>query len=128
LSRIISVTLRFYITVFLIVGRENLKIAEFSVSVNFVLALAVSLINPLFEEVFVLGYIFDRLNSYNFWLLLLLSVLIRTSYHLYQGWIGLISLVPVGLLYAFAYYRAKNLWPVYLAHFILDLTALATHS
>lgn len=116
-----------FIIVTAIIGRENLKVADFSFSVSVFPVLLISLINPLFEEAFVLGYLFDKLQTKSLLTVVMISTLIRTSYHLYQGWIGLLSILPMGILFALTYSRTRNLWSVYLAHLAMDLIGLSSH-
>jgi membrane protease YdiL (CAAX protease family) len=49
---------------------------------------------------------------------------IRLLYHLYQGTIGVITVVPMGLLYGYLFVRTKQLWPLVLAHILLDIVGL----
>ncbi|WP_311239926.1 MULTISPECIES: CPBP family intramembrane glutamic endopeptidase [unclassified Xanthomonas] len=61
--------------------------------------LAISLINPIFEEVFVCGYVIRALEPrHGRAFAVNVSVAIRTSYHLYQGPIGSISILVIGLI------------------------------
>lgn len=54
-----------------------------------------------------------------------ISAAIRLSYHLYQGAAGVLSVVPIGLLFAYWFARTRQLWPLIVAHAILDLVGLA---
>lgn len=90
---------------------------------------AVSLINPIFEEVFVCAYVIQALqrrhspaSAVN------VSVAIRASYHLYQGPIGAISLVIVGLILGWWFARTGRLWPAIIAHGLMDLLALMAYA
>lgn len=83
------------------------------------------LINPFFEEVFVCGYVMTALKRQdNSWIAINSSVAIRVLYHLYQGPKGVLSVVPVGLIFGFWYARAGRLWPLVVAHSMADLLAL----
>jgi membrane protease YdiL (CAAX protease family) len=44
--------------------------------------------------------------------------------HLYQGPVGIVSIVPLGILYGYAYSRTRMLWPLILAHIVIDLIGL----
>jgi len=114
----------FYNTAVLSVGIDALRISKFTVSANVGLLFAVSLINPLFEETFVVYYLFERLKGYGPVLFVVASTLLRVSYHLYQGWLGVISILPFGILFAIAFWKTKNLMPLYFAHAIQDLIGL----
>jgi hypothetical protein len=52
------------------------------------------------------------------------SVAIRLAYHLYQGGIGVIGIIPFGLVCAWWFARAGRLWPVIVAHAVTDATSL----
>jgi len=108
---------------FLFSGRE-IPVGEYASSVAWYFAVVLSLVNPLFEEGFLLGYVFDRLQTQPAWFLIVLTTLIRISYHLYQGWVGIIALLAVGILFALVYSKTKNLMPIYLCHALMDLTGL----
>ncbi|HTQ15617.1 MAG TPA: CPBP family intramembrane glutamic endopeptidase [Rhizomicrobium sp.] len=85
-----------------------------------------SLVNSLFEEVFVCGYIVTALKTGDGDNLLAVntSVGVRLAYHLYQGATGVINIVPIGLIFAYWYARTGRLWPVVVAHASLDLVGL----
>ena len=87
--------------------------------------IAVSLINPVFEEVFVCGYVITALRkSRNPWAGVHVSVAIRLLYHVYQGAIAAIGVAPFGLIMALWYRRTGRLWPVIAAHAATDFAAL----
>ena len=88
--------------------------------------IGVSLINPLFEELFVSGYIITSLkNKDSYWLAINVSVATRLMYHLYQGPLGVISIVPLGLIFSLWYVRTGRLWPLLVAHALGDFIPLA---
>lgn len=87
--------------------------------------LATSLVNPIFEELFVCGYLVARLAPrYGTWPAIHASTAIRLTYHLYQGPIAALSIVPVGLVFAYWFVQRKQLWPLIVAHAYFDFTAL----
>jgi uncharacterized protein len=53
------------------------------------------------------------------------SVAIRLLYHLYQGPLGVLYIVPLGLVFAWWYARSARLWPLVIAHALYDFSALA---
>ena len=90
---------------------------------------AVSLINPIFEEVFVCAYVIRALQrNHSPAFAVNVSVAIRASYHLYQGPIGAISLVIVGLIFGWWFARTGRLWPAIIAHGLMDLLALMAYA
>jgi membrane protease YdiL (CAAX protease family) len=89
------------------------------------IAAPTAILNPLFEEIFVTGYVMTALkNDRSPWRAINASVLIRLLYHLYQGPLGVLATVPMGLIFAVWYARTGRLWPVIVAHALLDGTAL----
>ncbi|MBD7923522.1 CPBP family intramembrane glutamic endopeptidase [Xanthomonas bonasiae] len=90
---------------------------------------AVSLLNPIFEEVFVCAYVIRVLQrSHSPAFAVNVSVAIRASYHLYQGPVGAISLVVVGLILGWWFARTGRLWPAIIAHGLMDLLALMAYA
>ncbi|MGH8324897.1 MAG: CPBP family intramembrane glutamic endopeptidase [Steroidobacteraceae bacterium] len=90
---------------------------------------AIALINPwvnaLFEELFVAGYIITVLkNKRGAWTAVNVSVAIRLSYHLYQGVLGVIAIIPLGLIFGIWYARTGKLWPLIVAHAAIDMVGL----
>lgn len=90
------------------------------------LVVAVAIVNPIFEETFVCGYVISVLKDRaDFWSAINISIAIRLLYHLYQGPGAVISIVPFGFLMAYWYARTGRLWPVMVAHGIADFLAFA---
>ena len=90
------------------------------------LVFLVSVVNGIFEELFVAGYIITSLTARRgMWTAINVSVVVRLLYHLYQGPIGILTVVPMGLLYGYVYSRTRQLWPLIVAHVLLDLVAMS---
>ncbi|OAX54344.1 CPBP family intramembrane glutamic endopeptidase [Xanthomonas graminis] len=90
---------------------------------------AVSLINPIFEEMFVCAYVIRALQpNHSPAFAVNVSVAVRASYHLYQGPIGAISLVIAGLVLGWWFVRTGRLWPAIIAHGLMDLLALMVYA
>lgn len=91
---------------------------------SLIVILLMSIINPVFEESIVIGYIVPALQSRKgVFFALNISVLIRVLYHLYQGPIAIISIVPMGILFVYVYKKWNNIWPLIIAHGIMDFIA-----
>lgn len=76
----------------------------------------------LLEEVLVVAYLFDRLEALglsNKWQLVI-SSLLRGSYHLYQGFGGFVGNAIMGFIFGLAYKHWSKVMPLVIAHFILD--------
>jgi membrane protease YdiL (CAAX protease family) len=87
--------------------------------------IVLSLVNPAFEEIFVCGYVITVLKDRtDVPTAITISTAIRLLYHLYQGAIAFIGIVPFGLVVAWWYARTGRLWPVIVAHALADFIAL----
>lgn len=84
-----------------------------------------SVVNGAYEELFVAGYVITVLASVRgIWTAVNVSTGVRLLYHLYQGTLGVITIVPMGLLYAYVFVRTKQLWPLIFAHILIDIFGL----
>jgi uncharacterized protein len=87
--------------------------------------IAASIVNALFEEIFVCGYLISvAKESGHLAFGVNASVAIRLAYHLYEGGAGVIMVIPVGLTFALWFSRTGRLWPVVIAHALIDIAAL----
>ncbi|SDD06400.1 Membrane protease YdiL, CAAX protease family [Auraticoccus monumenti] len=86
--------------------------------------------NGVLEEVVIVGYLFTRLRDLGWsWLVVLLtSALVRGSYHLYQGFGGFAGNVLMGLLLGLVYLRWRRVWPLVVAHSLLDVGAFVGYT
>jgi uncharacterized protein len=91
---------------------------------SFPAVLLVSLINGVYEETFLLGYLFRAFSNAGASFALGLSLLVRVLYHLYQGPIGAIGVLVFGLVFSVFYWRTAKLWPVVFGHILADMIAL----
>lgn len=81
--------------------------------------------NAVAEEVVVVGYLMTRLRQLGAGTTAAVasSALLRGSYHLYQGFGAGLGNVVMGLIFGAAYRRWRRLWPLVIAHFLLDAVA-----
>lgn len=92
---------------------------------DFVAVYIVSLVNPVFEELIVVGYVIPALaRRFGLTAAVNASVVIRCLYHLYQGIEALPFHLAYGLIQAYAYVRVGKLWPLIVSHALLDFFAL----
>jgi uncharacterized protein len=83
-----------------------------------------SVVNGIYEETFVVGYLVERLSRQSTRVVIISSALIRFSYHVYQGPEAVLFILPMGLLFAYLYVKCRRLWPLVLCHIILDVVVL----
>lgn len=84
----------------------------------------------LLEEIIVVGYLQTRLSALGLAnsKIALISAAARGSYHLYQGFAGLIGNFVMGLVFAKAHQRFGRIMPLVLAHFIMDAFVFVGYS
>jgi membrane protease YdiL (CAAX protease family) len=84
-----------------------------------------SLQSGLLEEVIVVAYLIRRLEQLGWAPVAALagSAILRGSYHIYQGWGGVLGNVVLGLFFAWIFLRWRRVWPLITAHFLVDSMA-----
>src|SRR3954467_625006 len=96
-------------------------------SAGWIGVLAVSIVNPLFEELLVLAYVVQALRKrFGLTTAFNASLAIRLVYHLYQGPLAVIPIAFFGLVMTLVYVKMGRLWPTIVAHGILDFVGLTT--
>ena len=87
------------------------------------LTLCLVLVNPIFEELTVRAFLMTETValSGSSALAIVSSVLLQTSYHLYQGLPYALALGVIFLIFSLYYAHTRRILPLILAHFILDL-------
>ena len=86
--------------------------------------------NSLVEEVIMIGYLFTRFTQLGWrWpMIILVSAVIRGSYHLYQGFGGFVGNLIMGLIFGLIYLRLKRVAPLVVAHTLLDIAAFVGYA
>jgi membrane protease YdiL (CAAX protease family) len=85
-------------------------------------------VNSVFEETLVTGYVVSALSGQEAALAITASTLLRFLYHLYQGPVATFTVIPFGLLFGAVYWRWRTLWPLVVAHTLANLLAFAVAS
>jgi membrane protease YdiL (CAAX protease family) len=86
--------------------------------------------NAILEEVVVLGYLLSRLDRLGVRpsRAILLSAVIRGSYHLYQGLGGFIGNAVMGAIFGVLFRRWRRVTPMIIAHFLIDAVAFVGYA
>ena len=88
-------------------------------------ATAVVIINPLFEEFFVTAYVITTLAPcLGARPAIAASAVLRGAYHTYQGVHGVSTALAMGVLFGAVYARHRRIWPLVIAHLLLDAVGL----
>jgi uncharacterized protein len=97
--------------------------SDVAIGLSFVGILATCIINPLFEETLVCGYIVQRLANKGAVLAISFSAFVRFLCHIHLGPSSLGPLV-MGFMFGYLYWRYRQLWPLIVAHSLIDLLGL----
>jgi membrane protease YdiL (CAAX protease family) len=86
--------------------------------------------NAVLEEVVVVGYLVTRLRDLGWrWVYVVLaSSVLRGSYHLYQGFGAFVGNAVMGVVFALFFIRTRRVWPLIVAHSLLDIVAFVGYS
>jgi membrane protease YdiL (CAAX protease family) len=78
--------------------------------------------NAISEEVIMIGYLLSRLDRLGVrpGRAIVLSAVIRGSYHLYQGAGAFLGNAVMGLIFGYLYRRWGRVMPLIIAHFLID--------
>jgi len=82
------------------------------------------------EEVIVVGYLLARLEQLGVGAraALVWSSLLRGTYHLYQGFGAGLGNLVMGLVFGYAWQRTGRLWPLVIAHGLIDTVAFVGYA
>ena len=86
--------------------------------------------NAVLEEVVVVGYLVTRLRDLGLrsWAVVLVSAVLRGSYHLYQGFGAFLGNAVMGVVFALFFIRTRRVRPLIVAHSLLDVVAFVGYS
>ncbi|CBT75134.1 CPBP family intramembrane glutamic endopeptidase [Glutamicibacter arilaitensis] len=78
--------------------------------------------HAVLEEVLMLGFLFTYTRKLKMgpWSIIILSAVIRGSYHLYQGAGPMIGNMLMGVVFGWIYQKYGRVMPLVIAHFLLD--------
>ena len=83
--------------------------------------LLLGLVNGTYEEVFLLGFLVRGLRAHGLAIALGVSLLVRGLCHLYQGPVGVASVLAFGAVLSLYFVASGRLFPVVVAHALADV-------
>ena len=91
---------------------------------------AAAFANGWAEEVIVVGYLMTRLRQLGMsdTATILCSSLLRGAYHLYQGFGAGLGNLVMGLVFGYVWRRTGRLWPLVIAHGLIDTVAFVGYA
>ncbi len=86
--------------------------------------------NGVLEEIVMIGYLLTRLRQLRWpsWRAILLSAVIRGSYHTYQGIGGFLGNFVMGAIFGWWFTRTRRVLPLVIAHSILDIVSFVGYA
>ena len=92
--------------------------------------LAIAFSNGWAEEIIVVAFLMTRLRQLGHTpvVVLILSSLLRGTYHLYQGFGAGLGNIVMGLVFGYVWQRTGRLWPLIIAHGLIDAVAFVGYS
>ncbi|ALC06954.1 hypothetical protein CDES_13050 [Corynebacterium deserti GIMN1.010] len=86
--------------------------------------------NAFGEEVVVVWWLISRLKHLKWGVpaAILASSILRGSYHLYQGVSAGFGNIIMGVVFAYSYHKTGKIWPLVIAHFLIDAVAFVGYS
>ncbi len=86
--------------------------------------------NGVLEEIVMIGYLLTRLRQLNWrpWQAVLVSAVIRGSYHTYQGIGGFLGNLVMGAIFGWWFTRTRRVLPLVIAHSILDIVSFVGYA
>ncbi len=135
---IIPIALAFYLTSWLAIRiyapfLDPVKLAEFfqgkhhtpgDLGATHLSLLGVNVAVAVFLEEFVMrGFLMSRFTQLNWrpWTSILVSSALFASYHIYQGPVSVSVIFVDGIVFALAFRITKSVWPVFVAHWLIDM-------
>jgi membrane protease YdiL (CAAX protease family) len=105
--------------------KQTVAQTSFGMQLSLPAVLIACVVNPVFEEVLHLGYVQQRLASRGPLFAIAASTLLRSLMHLHRGGLALLDIVPIGILYGCVFWYGRRLFPIIVAHALMDFMALA---
>lgn len=107
-----------------ITGVDTAKVTTYDVTTSWLPVILLVLVNPLYEELFEVAYNVRATEANGAAFAITFSTAVRFICHLYQGPIAAVTILPLGIIFAVAYWRWRKLWLLVVAHGTADLIGL----
>jgi membrane protease YdiL (CAAX protease family) len=86
--------------------------------------------NGVLEEIVMIGFLLTRLRQLNWtpWKAVLLSAVVRGSYHTYQGIGGFVGNLIMGAIFGWWFTRTRRVLPLIVAHSVIDIVSFVGYA
>ena len=99
-------------------------VTSFEARLAWPVIVAYTLVNPLYDELFLVAYNVEAAKASGAAFAITLSAAVRFLCHVEQGPIATVTVLPFGLIFAFVYWRWRAVWPLIVAHGVMDFAGL----
>lgn len=114
----------FYLLVRAATGIDPDKITSFEATLTWPVLVALTLVNPFYDELFIVAYNLEAARPSGAAFAITLSAAVRFICHLDQGPISAVTILPLGLIFAVVYWRWRVVWPLIVAHGVMDFVGM----
>jgi membrane protease YdiL (CAAX protease family) len=105
-------------------GTDPGAATESKAALTWPVLIALTLVNPLYDELLAVAYIIRASETNGAAFAITLSAMVRFLCHLEQGPVAAVTILPLGLMFAILYWRTRLLWPLVVAHAVMDFLGL----
>ncbi len=105
-------------------GIDPDAVTAFQTRLTWPVLIALTLINPLYDELFLVAYNIEAAKPHGAAFAITLSAAIRFVCHLDQGPVSAVTILPLGLIFALVYWRWRLVWPLVVAHGVMDFLGM----
>ena len=99
-------------------------VTSFEAKLTWPVLIALTLVNPLYDELFLVAYNVEAAKGNGAAFAITLSAAVRLLCEVEQGPIASVTILPLGLIFAFAYWRWRAVWPLIVAHAVMDFIGM----
>lgn len=92
--------------------------------------IALAFMNGALEEIVMIGYLFTRWRqlAHPMWVVVVVSAVVRATYHAYQGPGQFVGNLVMGLAFGWLYLKLKRVAPLVIAHSLIDVFAFVGYA
>jgi membrane protease YdiL (CAAX protease family) len=108
----------------LVIGVDTEAVTSFEPRTSWLMLIVLTLINPMYDELLVVAYNLEAAKGSGAAFAITLSAAVRFVCHLEQGPVTAVTILPLGLIFAFVYWRWRRVWPLVVAHGMLDFIGM----
>jgi len=107
-----------------VTGTDPGAATSFKATLTWPVLIGLSLVNPLYDELFAVAYNLRAAGGSGAMFAITLSATVRFVCHIEQGPISALTILPLGIIFAAVYWRWRLVWPLVIAHGVMDFLGM----